>query len=102
MICLKTAYLECKIPERNRAAFYNLIAGRDLFGLILIRHWGRIGTKGQPKLRHRYTSEHELMHDFHRVLKKRLRHRYKFLERKEKAIPPLEYRKRKPRSQKQN
>ncbi len=78
MICLKTAYLECRIPEQNRAAFYHLVAARDLFGYILIRHWGRIGTKGQPKLRHRYTSEHDLMKGFQGVLKKRLRHQYKF------------------------
>ena len=87
MICLKTAYLECRIPERNRAAFYHLIAGRDLFGYILIRHWGRIGTKGQPKLRHRYKSESELLKDFQRVLKKRLRHRYRVHQEHASEIP---------------
>lgn len=77
MICLKTAYLECRIPEKNRAAFYHLIAGRDLFGYILVRHWGRIGTKGQPKLQHRFITEDDLMKGFQQVLKKRLKHRYK-------------------------
>ena len=76
MIRVKTAYLECRIPERNRAAFYRLIAGRDLFGFYLIRHWGRIGTKGQPKLHQRFKTERELMKEFDRVLKKRMQHQY--------------------------
>jgi len=76
MICIKNIYLECRIPEQNRAAFYRLIACRDLFGLILIRHWGRIGTKGQPILRHRFKTESELMKEFDRVLNKRIQHQY--------------------------
>ena len=76
MICLKSARLECRIPERNKSAFYHMVAGRDLFGLVLIRHWGRIGTKGQPKLRHRFKTKSELMKEFDRVLKKRMQHQY--------------------------
>jgi len=76
MICQKAAYLECRIPEKNRAAFYNLVAGRDLFGLILIRHWGRIGTRGQPKLKQRFESEKEMMREFDRIMCCRFKHGY--------------------------
>lgn len=76
MIFLKSAHLECIIPERNRAAFYHMVAGRDLFGLVLIRHWGRIGTKGQPKLTVRFPLQEKMMQEFDRVMKKRLYHQY--------------------------
>ncbi|MFP7756210.1 WGR domain-containing protein [Thermodesulfobacteriota bacterium B35] len=77
MICIKSAYLECRIPERNRSAFYHLMAGRDLFGLVLIRHWGRIGTRGQPKLKSRFASEEEMLREFQRILQLRFRHGYR-------------------------
>jgi predicted DNA-binding WGR domain protein len=35
-------------PRRNMARFYRLQLCRTLFGdLVLIRHWGRIGTQGR-------------------------------------------------------
>lgn len=35
-------------PEQGIRRFYSLMIERDLFGTIrLVRHWGRIGTKGQ-------------------------------------------------------
>ncbi|MBI1741879.1 WGR domain-containing protein [Candidatus Acetothermia bacterium] len=35
---------------RNRYRFYSLSLSVDLWGgLILVQHWGRIGTKGQRK-----------------------------------------------------
>ena len=77
MICIESVYLECRIPERNRSAFYHLVAGRDLFGLILIRHWGRIGTRGQPKLKYRFDSEEKMMREFRRILQVRYRHGYR-------------------------
>ncbi len=34
-------------PERNMARFYALLIERDLFGtIVLVRAWGRIGTRG--------------------------------------------------------
>jgi len=39
--------LECVMPEKNRKAFYRLVAANDLFSYKLIRRWGRLGTKGQ-------------------------------------------------------
>jgi len=81
MIFLENTYLECRIPEKNKEAFYQIIAGHDLFGLVLIRHWGRIGTKGQPKLKSRFESEDELMREYLRVLKTRFKHRYLPVER---------------------
>lgn len=77
MICQTRIYFECVIPERNKRAFYNLIAGRDLFGCIVIRHWGRIGTRGQPKLTQRFLDEGAMMKEFERVRKERFKHQYK-------------------------
>ncbi len=35
-------------PEQGVARFYSLMIERDLFGtVLLVRNWGRIGTKGQ-------------------------------------------------------
>ena len=37
-------------PGRNVARFYALMIERDLFGrVILVRHWGRIGSKGRER-----------------------------------------------------
>ena len=37
-------------PERNVARFYALMIERDLFGrVVLVRHWGRIGSKGRER-----------------------------------------------------
>ena len=76
MIFLKQAYFECVIPKKNRNAFYHLVAGRDLFGFILVRRWGRIGTKGQPRLKSRFNTREEMMLEFKQVIKKRLAHQY--------------------------
>ncbi len=77
MKIIKKKDLECRIPEKNRNAFYTIIAGRDLFGWLLVRHWGRIGTKGQPKLRKRFSTEEEIRCEFDRVIEKRYSHHYK-------------------------
>ena len=38
-------------PEQNMARSYALMIERDLFGrIILIRHWGRIGSRGRERL----------------------------------------------------
>ena len=37
-------------PEQNVARFYALMIEHDLFGrVILVRHWGRIGSKGRER-----------------------------------------------------
>ena len=71
MHIIEQGHLECRIPENNRHAFYTIIAGRDLFGWILVRHCGRIDTKGQPKLRKRFATELETRCEFDRLLEKR-------------------------------
>lgn len=43
-------YAERRDPARNMARFYALSIEPTLFGNVcLIRHWGRIGTRGQMK-----------------------------------------------------
>jgi predicted DNA-binding WGR domain protein len=38
-------------PSRNMARFYVLSVQPTLFGEVsLVRHWGRIGTKGRQKI----------------------------------------------------
>jgi predicted DNA-binding WGR domain protein len=38
-------------PERGESRFYRLEVWPDLFGrALLIRHWGRIGTRGSRRL----------------------------------------------------
>ncbi|HEY8380866.1 MAG TPA: WGR domain-containing protein [Microvirga sp.] len=38
-------------PSRNMARFYSMEVERDLFGhVVLVRRWGRIGTKGRTRL----------------------------------------------------
>lgn len=38
-------------PDRGEARFYGLEVWPDLFGrALLVRHWGRIGTKGRRRL----------------------------------------------------
>ena len=64
---LKRQHFECIIPELNKKAFYDIIAGHDLFGYILIRRWGRIGTKGQPHMRQRFRNKKEMLGAFEKV-----------------------------------
>ncbi|BCO09296.1 hypothetical protein GF1_16720 [Desulfolithobacter dissulfuricans] len=77
MIFLEQAYFECVIPEKNRKAFYYVVAGRDLFSYVLIRKWGRIGSRGHPGMKKRYLSKSDMFGDYNRVVKKRLKHEYR-------------------------
>lgn len=44
----ETVHLQSVEPTRNRARFYSMAVVRDLFGdWVLVRSWGRIGTKGR-------------------------------------------------------
>ena len=48
-------------PERHAARFYSLVVERDLFGrVVLIRNWGRIGTRGRELVEERESEEHAL------------------------------------------
>ena len=76
MIDVEQIYLECVLPEKNKQAYYRLIAGRDLFGLKLIRTWGRIGTKERPRHQERFVNLEEMQQRIQRILQKRLSHGY--------------------------
>jgi predicted DNA-binding WGR domain protein len=67
--------MECVIPEKNRRAFYRLIATRDLFTYTLIRNWGRIGARGRLRV-DRFDDEPNMTRSMGQILKKRLRHGY--------------------------
>ena len=76
MVCHKYSYYVCIIPERNKKAFYEIFAGKDLFGSILIRKWGRIGTKGQPEKKQRFLEETKMLKEYERVHQERIKHGY--------------------------
>lgn len=45
---IEDLYLERRDPARNMARYYSFSIERDLFGGVLaIRRWGRIGTRGR-------------------------------------------------------
>ncbi|WP_319548497.1 WGR domain-containing protein [Desulfogranum marinum] len=76
MLCYKYSYYVCIIPDRNKEAFYELFAGKDLWGFILIRRWGRIGTKGQPGKKQRFLEKTGMLKEYERVHHERIKHGY--------------------------
>jgi len=76
MQILKSAYLECIVPAQNRRAFYLIQAELDMYGFLLIRQWGRIGTRGQRPLKIRFQDKRDLLEEFNRVLRIRVSHKY--------------------------
>ena len=68
--------MECVKPERNRKAFYHLVATKDLFSYKLIRRWGRIGTKGQPGHSERFADQEAMAKGLRRIVRTRLAHGY--------------------------
>lgn len=86
MICVEQIYLECVIPEKNRKAFYRLMTGQDLFGLKLIRCWGRIGTLEKMRLQERFTDWDELKKARARILSVRLAHGYIVKEKRDETV----------------
>lgn len=68
--------MECVIPIKNRKAFYRLTALQDLFGYKLVRHWGRIGAKGQTGQAQRFTEQVDMAHGLRSIVRKRLAHGY--------------------------
>lgn len=61
-------------PELRVSRFYSLMIERDLFGVVLlVRNWGRIGTKGQ-ELVQEFQSEaeaHEVLEIIARAKRRR-------------------------------
>jgi predicted DNA-binding WGR domain protein len=71
--------MECIKPDKNRKAFYRLIATRDLFTFTLVRNWGRIGTRGRLRV-DRFDNEADMKQSEGQIVKKRLRHGYCLLK----------------------
>ena len=76
MIYIEKTYLECIKPEKNRNAYYRIMAGQDLFGPKLLRSWGRIGTKEKIRLQERFISRKEIEKVYRRIISTRLSHGY--------------------------
>jgi predicted DNA-binding WGR domain protein len=76
MDCHKYSYYVCIIPDRNKKAFYELFAGKDLFGFILIRRWGRISTKGQPGKKQRFHKQMGMLKEYERIRQERINRGY--------------------------
>ena len=76
MDCHKYAYYVCISPDRNKKAFYELFAGKDLFFFILIRRWGRIGTKGLTGKKQRFLEETGMLKEYDRVHQERIKRGY--------------------------
>jgi predicted DNA-binding WGR domain protein len=68
--------MECVIPNKNRKAFYHLVATKDLFSYKLTRRWGRIGSKGQPGHSERFTDQEAMAKGLRRIVRTRLAHGY--------------------------
>lgn len=67
------AYMEC--TEGSKRRFYRLSAQPGLFGPVLIREWGRIGTSGRLMVSP-CTDEKELSAAWREHFTTRLRHGY--------------------------
>ncbi len=80
MICQKKAYYECIVPERNKRAFYELVAGKDLFGFVMIRRWGRIPGRGTCK-RQDFREKEEMLKEYEHIHRKRIKYEYVHPER---------------------
>ncbi len=61
-------------PEQRIARFYSLMIERDLFGtVLLVRNWGRIGSKGQELVQEfqNETEAHEALEALARAKRRR-------------------------------
>ena len=76
MICTEHIYMECVQPEKNKRAYYRLVAGRDLFGFKLIRSWGRLGTKESPRHQERFLGLEDMQRNIQRIVRTRRSHGY--------------------------
>ncbi len=71
-----TIHMESVVPDKNRKAFYCLIATQDLFNYKLTRAWGRIGTKGQLGRSKRFTDQTAMAQGLRKIVRKRMSHGY--------------------------
>lgn len=70
-------YLVSIEPRTNRHRFYSLETMTSLFGsVILIRCWGRIGSRRPQTLRSEYRDMDSLLKEIHAILRRRHRHGY--------------------------
>ena len=72
---MKRLRFECVIPEQNKSAFYELATGRDLFGFVLLRCFGRIGGRGRC-LKTRFATETAMLAARDSLQEKRLKRGY--------------------------
>lgn len=71
-------YLESIDPGKNRRRFYSLDTATSLFGaIVLIRRWGRIGSRRPQERRSEYREIEPLLRDIRRMLRRRHLHGYK-------------------------
>ncbi len=81
MICSHNLYFECLDPARNKRAYYRVVAGRDLYGLKIVKSWGRIGHRETPRVTERYTNMEALHAALEKIIKTRLAHGYSLQKR---------------------
>lgn len=64
-------------PEDNRFRFYNIVVLHDLFGSVhVLRHWGRIGTRGKTGVL-MFDTLDEALAECRRILSLRRNHGYR-------------------------
>ena len=65
--------------ESGAARFYSLVVERDLFGqVVLVRNWGRIGTRGREMVEH-HVSEAEALEAMDALIQAKRRRGYREL-----------------------
>ena len=66
-------------PEQNVARFSSLLIERDLFGrIVLVRQWGRIGSKGRERV-DEHPSQAEVENAMTRIAAQKRRRGYRDL-----------------------
>ena len=74
------AHLVSIDPDRNRYRFYTLAWQPSLFGGgAIVRHWGRIGTKGQWRAIF-FGSREDAQKTVEEILRRRMGHGYQVVE----------------------
>jgi predicted DNA-binding WGR domain protein len=66
-------------PESGAARFYSLVVEQDLFGqVVLVRHWGRIGTRGR-ELVEEHATENDALRAMQKLVEAKRRRGYEDL-----------------------
>ena len=82
-------YLESVDPEKNRSRFYSLETAPSLFGsIILIRRWGRIGSRHPQTLSSEYQDIDSLLKELRAILRRRHRHGYQLRQNRLQIVLP--------------